>query len=70
MVLTVPDPLLALFAAAAETGWQFSVAGWLVGLSLLLVFSLVFAFVLVYFFGAGVVNYHLLAARERERGDG
>ena len=39
-------------------------AGWLVGLALLLVFSLVFSFVLIYFFGAGVVNYHLLTARE------
>jgi len=70
VVLAVPDPLLALFAAAAETGWQFGIAGWLVGLALLLVFSLVFAFVLVYFFGAGVVNYHLLVARERKRKDG
>lgn len=70
MVLAVPDPLLSLFAAAVETGWQFGIAGWLVGLTLLLVFSLVFAFVLVYFFGAGVVNYHLLAARERKHKDG
>ncbi len=66
MVLAVPDPLLSLFSAAMETGWQFSVAGWLVGITLLLVFSLVFAFVLVYFFGAGVVNYHLLVAREKK----
>jgi predicted Zn finger-like uncharacterized protein len=66
MVLAVPDPLLAMFSAAVEVGWEFSVAGWLVGLALLLVFSLVFAFVLVYFFGAGVVNYHLLTAQERE----
>lgn len=68
MVLAVPDALLSSFSAAMETGWQFSVAGWLVGLTLLLVFSLVFAFVLVYFFGAGVVNYHLMVARERKRG--
>lgn len=66
MVLAVPDPLLSLFTAAMETGWQFTVAGWLVGLTLLMVFSLVFAFVLVYFFGAGVVNYHLLVAREKK----
>lgn len=69
MVLTVPDPLLAMFSAAVEVGWQFSVAGWLVGLALLLVFSLVFAFVLVYFFGAGVVNYHLLTAKEKEKAE-
>lgn len=66
MVLVVPDPLLAMFSAAAGAGWEFSVAGWLVGLALLLVFSLVLAFVLVYFFGAGVVNYHLLVARENQ----
>lgn len=66
MVLVVPDPLLAMFSAAVEVGWQFSVAGWLVGLALLLVFSLVLAFVLIYFFGAGVVNYHLLVSRERK----
>jgi hypothetical protein len=65
MVLAVPDPLLAMFSAAAGVGWEFSVAGWLVGLALLLVFSLVFSFVLIYFSGAGVVNYHLLASREK-----
>jgi predicted Zn finger-like uncharacterized protein len=70
MVLAVPDPLMALFSAAVDVGWQFSVAGWLVGLSLLLVFSLVFSFVLIYFFAAGVVNYHLLASREGESEDG
>lgn len=64
MVLAVPDPLMALFSAAVNAGWQFSIAGWLVGLALLLVFSLVFSFVLIYFFGAGVVNYHLLTARD------
>lgn len=66
MVLVVPDPLLAMFSTAAKVGWEFSIAGWLVGLALLLVFSLVLAFVLVYFFGAGVVNYHLLVARENQ----
>jgi hypothetical protein len=69
MVLVVPDPMLAMFSAAAGAGWEFSVAGWLVGLALLLVFSLVLSFVLVYFFGAGVVNYHLLAAREGKSAD-
>ncbi|MFC1654456.1 zinc-ribbon domain-containing protein [Myxococcota bacterium] len=69
MVLAVPDPLLAMFAAALEAGWQFGIAGWLVGLALLLIFSLVLAFVLVYFFGAGVVNYHLLTEREGRSGD-
>ena len=65
MVLAVPDAMMALFSAALGAGWEFSVAGWLVGLALLLVFSLVFSFVLIYFFGAGVVNYHLLASREK-----
>jgi len=69
MVLAVPDPLMAMFSAAVDAGWQFSVAGWLVGLALLLVFSLVFSFVLVYFSGAGVVNYHLLVAREQKAED-
>jgi hypothetical protein len=69
MVLAVPDPLLAMFSAAVTVGWEFSVAGWMVGLALLLVFSLVFSFVLIYFFGAGVVNYHLLVSRERDSAD-
>jgi hypothetical protein len=70
MILADPDTLLSQFVVAGETGWQFDVAGWLVGLTLLLVFSLVLAFVLIYFSGAGVVNYHLLVARERKREDG
>jgi hypothetical protein len=67
LLLSVPTPVLMLFGAAPAEGWQFAVSGWLVGIGCLAVFSLLNGFVLVYFFGAGVVNAHLL--RERQGGD-
>jgi len=64
LVIIVPDPILRMFQAAAGQGWQFTVAGWLVGVVLLAVFSGVMAFVLTYFGAAGVVNYHLLTQKK------
>lgn len=61
-IFALPTEILAGF----QEGWQFDLAGWLVFLGLLFVFSLAVAFVLVYFFGAGVVNYHLLTQNRKE----
>ncbi len=66
LVMIMPDAMLMMFQAASGPGWQFSIAGWLVGLTLLAVFSLMLAFVLTYFSAAGVVNYHLLVDGERD----
>jgi len=65
LVMVMPDAMLMMFQAASGPGWQFSIAGWLVGLTLLAVFSLMSAFVLTYFSAAGVVNYHLLVDKEK-----
>lgn len=67
LTTTIPQHVLSMFSYASEIGWQFNVAGWMIGLTLLAVFSLVLAFVLVYFFGAGVINYHLLVAKEKQQ---
>jgi DNA-directed RNA polymerase subunit RPC12/RpoP/MFS family permease len=64
LVIIVPDPILSMFQAAAGQGWQFTIAGWLVGVVMLAVFSGVMAFVLTYFGAAGVVNYHLLTQKK------
>ncbi len=50
----------------AETGWQFTIAGWTVFIFLMMIFSMVQGFVLTYFSAAGVVNYHLLTQDEDE----
>ncbi len=63
----LPAPLMAMLAGAGGAGWQFSIAGWLVGLAVLYLFSMVFAAGLVYFGAAGVVNYQLLRRRENRK---
>ncbi len=46
-------------------GWQFIIAGWLVFIVNLVVFSLFTGFVTTYMFAAGAVNYHLLNQDEK-----
>ena len=66
MVMIFPELMLSLFNVASGNEWHFTIAGWLVGIYLLAVFSLVVAIALAYVSAAGVVNYHLLLKREDE----
>lgn len=63
-VLMLPETVGAVFQTGADVGWQFDIAGWLVLIVLVAVGSLMAAFIQVYFFGAGVVNYHLLGKKK------
>jgi predicted Zn finger-like uncharacterized protein len=60
----IPGLPLDILPAATDSGWQFDLAGWLVFLGHLAIFAVLVSFVLVYFFGAGVVNVHLLKKDE------
>jgi len=64
LVVLVPDVLLQVFMPAGQMAWYDSVAGWLVGLWLLLAFALVAAALLSYLGSAGVVLVKLLSARQ------
>ncbi len=77
ILLSMPGSMFPLWALLYDTGlqpgagagWQFTIAGWMVFISLMGVFALVLGFVLTYFYAAGVVNYHLLAQREAEQSE-
>jgi len=67
VMLSIPGALFALVEVISPTGlgagagasWEFTIAGWLLGLGLLALASLVVGFVLTYLMAAGVVSHHL-----------
>jgi len=67
VLLSIPGALYALIELIAPSGlgagagasWEFTIAGWLAGLGMLAVASLVVGFGLTYFQAAGVVSHHL-----------
>jgi hypothetical protein len=68
ILMSIPGGLFFLFALVFGSGmraggvgeWQFTIAGWLVFIQLMMVLSLLQGFLLTYFQAAGVVNYRLL----------
>jgi hypothetical protein len=67
VMLSIPGALFALIEVIAPSGlgagagasWEFTIAGWLAGLGMLVVASLVVGFAWTYFQAAGVVSHHL-----------
>ncbi len=74
ILLSTPGNLFPLWALLFDTGlgagkgfgWQFTIAGWLVFVYMLMLLSLVQGFVLTYFHSAGAVSYHLLTQDDEE----
>jgi len=66
LVQVMPDAWTAFLGPAMGHGWQFSISGWLIGISLLLLFSIVMGAILTYWFAAGTVNYNLLTQDEED----
>jgi hypothetical protein len=70
LYFVLPEAMQGWLQASAGSGWWYSLGGWLVGLSLLMVISVAFAHVLTYFYAAGVVSYRLLLQKEADQPGG
>jgi hypothetical protein len=70
VVLAKPATMEAFFHTGTDSGWQYSLSAVFVLIGLMLIASMVVAFLQVYFCGAGAVNYHLMVRKEKKKAGG